>query len=629
MRIVLQSHHNQKSGYILIIMLLTVTYALWIFIGLMSWSMTSSRQTIRNNEYVNSLGAAEAATETILARMMSDFYAQSLTNQSAYYYILPPATNWPVAYKFSSTNGLNSSAVTIGELPPTAVPLDSQYGGLYGFAQKCIITATATPTNQIYNVPASLTQIFQVASIPVFQFAIFYNIDLEIDPGAGMTVNGPVFSNAGLWSGNGNITYNSTVRAVNNADTSAQDPFCNPGKSDTGTPAGNFLVADQPKSGAHPLNMPIGTNNDPAVIQSLLAIPPSGYAMGTDAAYSTNGQMYLANGADLVVSNSVSGTNVGAALLKGTNFTVYVQNSLFSPHMRQVTNDFYLLKTGGSTNWIRSTNGAVNSPTNIQYAGYSFLTNVAFYDYREGKTVQAVQINVSNFIIWRTNVAVNGGSNYNTMKISAVSKGLNSIYVYNSVSNKTGQLPAVRMINGQRLPSDGLTVATPFPMYVKGDYNIQTTGVGSSAATTNTAYTYPAALMADAITILSDGWKDSSYISSTSVSSRTPVVTTINAAALEGIVPSSGGNYSGGVENFLRLLENWNNIKLWYNGSIVVMFPSQYATSRWVTPGTGTGNYYQAPLRQWGFDTNFNSQPKLPPLTPQTKAVIRSSWSSN
>ena len=54
------------------------------------------------------------------------------------------------------------------------------------------------------------------------------------------------------------------------------------------------------------------------------------------------------------------------------------------------------------------------------------------------------------------------------------------------------------------------------------------------------------------------------------------------------------------------------------------MFPSQYATNYWQQ----TGNYYNAPNRNWAFDTNFVQQAELPPLTPQAKGVIRASWSA-
>jgi hypothetical protein len=80
--------------------------------------------------------------------------------------------------------------------------------------------------------------------------------------------------------------------------------------------------------------------------------------------------------------------------------------------------------------------------------------------------------------------------------------------------------------------------------------------------------------------------------------------------------------YSGGVENFFRLLETWGTF--YWNGSIIVMFPSQYATNSFVN----TGNYYVAPTRHWAFDTNFTAQGGLPPLTPQSKGVIRANWNA-
>jgi hypothetical protein len=109
---------------------------------------------------------------------------------------------------------------------------------------------------------------------------------------------------------------------------------------------------------------------------------------------------------------------------------------------------------------------------------------------------------------------------------------------------------------------------------------------------------------------LSASWIDS-YNEATPLSSRVPAITTINAATLQGVVPSNGSCYSGGVENFLRLLENWGGT-LTYNGSIVVMFPSQYATNQWQP----TGIYYNALIRNRGFDNNFTDPAKLPPLTP-------------
>ncbi len=53
-----------------------------------------------------------------------------------------------------------------------------------------------------------------------------------------------------------------------------------------------------------------------------------------------------------------------------------------------------------------------------------------------------------------------------------------------------------------------------------------------------------------------------------------------------------------------------------------MLFYSQWATNHW----RPTGNYYNAPNRNWAFDMNFKSMSKLPPLTPAIKAMIRGRW---
>jgi hypothetical protein len=280
--------------------------------------------------------------------------------------------------------------------------------------------------------------------------------------------------------------------------------------------------------------------------------------------------------------------------------------------------DITNITTSSSTNL----SGAVTT-TYATNTYYSFATNVTFYDYRESKTVQAVQLDVGKLNTWLTTST--SGQSFNSKNNSGItSKGhlIDGVYIYNSVPSTGSQLPSVRLVDGQQLPAGGLSVATPFPVYVMGNYNTTTNGTRYSTTLGDTTNTHPAAIMGDAVTILSTNWSDS-YTASTTLNSRNlPVSTTINAACLEGIVPSNGTQYSGGVENFLRLLENWGNVTLNYNGSIVVLFQSQYATGFW------NGNYYGVPTRRWGFDSNFNSQNGLPPMTPQVRAIVRKNWAA-
>jgi hypothetical protein len=645
MKIISKPGRGSEGGFALTITIIFLAVSLLIFGSMMYWISSNARVTIRNNQYNMSSEAAEAAVETVLANMDRDFLYQSVNSASYYSTLNIPMTNWPVQYVFSDTNG-NTGKISVWIGPPATntVPLNSQFSGLYGLAQECLITAKATPTAQSgvtpISVPATVSERLQFASIPLFQFAIFYNINLEIAPGQTMPIYGPVFCNASIWSGTANVTYSSTVAAAGTNNTGTIDPFLT-SYTQGGTPAANFTYP--PTSQNNALVMPIGTNNDPSSVRAIVELPPTAYANGTAAAYTTNGLLYFCNGADLIISNSPTGTNTASPT--GTNLFVFFQDASAAQHLTPLRPDFYKLKTGGSTNYV-STNLAAGyySSSNVLYAGYTFLTNALFYDWREGlssgkpKAVQAVQIDISQFNIWQTNTATNGGAFYNNKNKTDEGHDLDSMYVYNAVAtNSSGTLPAVRVVNGAQLPNPyndtyGFTVATPFPVYIKGDYNVQWDATHQSLGTNSTAYTRPAAFMADSITILSGGWSDAT----TNRNPNSATDTTVNAAMLEGIepsdssvnttaVPSSGGGgtytgYSGGVENFLRLLEDWGSQTLTYNGSICVMYPSVYATNHW------NANYYGIPTRHWAFDTNFRQQSGLPPLTPQSKGIIRGQW---
>ena len=656
MQISFKPSRQNKLAYALLLVLFSLGCMLLVFASVMYWMSSNSKVTARNNQFNMSEAAAEAAAEKVLSQMNYDYVMQSLSNSDTYYstQFLPgltnEQTNWPIHYVYSDTNGVqNQISVQRGPWSTNTVPLTSQFTNLYGLKQDCTITATAMPIGQDYNVPATVCEAIQFASIPLFQFAVFYNMDLEIDPGATMIIVGAVWSNGGIWSGTPNVSYTASVGAVGQVNLTGTDPFC-AGKTDGGTPLANF--AYPPTSGNDRITMPIGTNNDPAAVAALIGIPPAPYTMNTANAYTTNGMIYFANGADLYLTNFGYGIN-NNSMPKGTNMILYYQDVVQGPgnYQTPLAYDFYIIAiTNGpgtnhyfiytnfvSTN-ILGTSTNLTHVTNIYYAGFSWLTNVFFGDWREGwnsgsaKTVQAVQIDIAKFNNWLTNDTTlsNGCRYYNNLcsQTDHKSHPIDSIYIYNGVPLTGTVLPGVRVKNGGMLPTQtapkGFTIATAMPLYVWGDYNATNTS-GSSLGKNSTTYTWPAGLIGDAITILSDGWSDSTH-----TPLPPPTTTTINAAMVEGIVRSTNASpvtpgYSGGLENFLRLLENWSgSIPLWYNGSIVVMFPSQIATNYQIP----TGNYYNAPKRNWGFDTNFSQQVGLPPLTPQAKGVIRTNWNA-
>jgi hypothetical protein len=618
MRISPEQSRSSRKGYALLVVLVFLGVIALTLAGVMSWTASSSELTAKNNQFLASEGAAESADELVVATMTRDYLNQSLNPVSAYTFLVPTNTpSWPVAYSFSDAAGnLNRTTVAFAANTSVLEPLTSQFSKLQGYIQPVTITSTAMSSGRPFNVPATVTENIEFDTIPIFQFAIFYNLNMEISPGSGMTIQGPVFCNASIWAHNSTLTFDSSVDAVGSLSMAATDPFSKNYTSGGGLPT--FLVA--PETNQLSLTMPItGTNNSAASVQNILNLPAGALAAPNANYLQASNQSYIFNEANLIVSNSSAGVNGNSYY--GSDITIYYENSNVINYLRLITNDVVSIDTSVTPN--------------VTNYFYSFATNVTFYDYREKSTVQALQIDVAKFNSWLTNTASTGGKSWNILNTSStfsLGHDIDSIYVINKAPHTTTQLAAVRVVNGKQLfSSAGLTVATPQPLYVLGDYNVQTPS-GSSAGTANTTFTYPAALMGDAITILSSTWQDS-WNAGTSYFSRNANITdTVNAACLEGIVqtvPTISGNYSGGVENYLRFLENWNNghTPLYYNGSIIAMFSSQYATNFWQNPG----NYYYEPTRDWSFDTNFKSANKLPPLTPSVKVMLRTpgGWSAN
>src|ERR1035437_7671770 len=374
------------KGYALTITLIFLAVVLTIFASILNWTSSNAKVTLRNNQYNMSQAAAEAAVERVIGQMDRDFINLSILNSSNYS-SLPAGidlSTWPVQYAFSGTNGVaNQITVNIGPPATNTIALNSQYSGLYALAQSIDVIATATPIGQPQNVPATVHESLQLALVPLYQFAIFYNVNLEIAPGAPMIISGPVFCNQSIWEGANNATFSSTVTAVGTNCSLKLDPFAsNYGPQ---TPPSVFSMAGQPVDHANALVMPIGTNNNPATILGLLNLPPHPYFWGDAQTYSSNGMVYPANGADLVITNFASGTNDAILPPTGTNTIIYFQDS----SLAQIPFDFYILKkpavTGLYTNYVSPNLYDTNRCyTNVQFAGYSFVTNVAFPDWREG-----------------------------------------------------------------------------------------------------------------------------------------------------------------------------------------------------------------------------------------------------
>lgn len=199
------------------------------------------------------------------------------------------------------------------------------------------------------------------------------------------------------------------------------------------------------------------------------------------------------------------------------------------------------------------------------------------------------------------------------------------------VDGSLGNVPLI--MAGTNAGTGGFTVASENPVYIVGDYNSNSSDTAWNSTPTDTTGHSAAAVIADAVTLLSDNWWTASsgdlgtFNTPTSYGSRVATTSYYRLAIAGGKninfpQPTWAGvgqdfGTDGGAHNFLRYIENWGGQTLNYKGSLVSMYYSTY----------GTGIFkccnivYSPPTRNYSFDSDFTVPQGLPPGTPLFRDV--------
>ena len=440
------------------------------------------------------------------------------------------------------------------------------FKGLKGVTRSIEISANVA-SKDYPNLKVSLRQQVEAQLIPIFQFAIFYNNDLEIQPGPEMTVIGPVHSNKNIYLGAGkSLDFDATVTSAGNIYHSRKDGSASGGgavriKDSTGNYQemnngdGTWLDSEhddwvsesqnrwdsQVKSSPHQvgsLRLPIPNSDEPrAVIERPSPGDPEDLAK---AKYHNRAGLKIVDGS--VTNNS--------GLMVNLDYT--------DP----------------------------NDPSKT----LNPVSKKQIYNHREGTTISITEIDVAK-LVESGKFPENG-----------------ILYVSDQRNDMIQEIEqdAVRLVNGSELPERGLTVVTDRALYIQGDYN--------------TINKKPASVLCDAINILSNTWDDAN--SSKTLSDRKAKATQINAAVIAGNTETELKQYNGGVENFPRFLEDWSGVPLTYSGSLVAMWESQIATGKWFYGDP----YYTAPIRNWSYDTDLADPAKAPPGSPSVTTIEEVCW---
>jgi hypothetical protein len=268
----------------------------------------------------------------------------------------------------------------------------------------------------------------------------------------------------------------------------------------------------------------------------------------------------------------------------------------------------------------------------------------------------------------------------NTFTVGRANRVTGARHVLKLVDGSLGNLPTMPPGNATNncaqtaanpTACGGFTVASENPVYVLGNYNSNCPASGGGAPCTpgnanydptwtNSAASEPvhsaAAIIADAVTMLSNNWQDSGTSSSTSAGSLVNPInpggqavpaTTPNRIAVTSyyrVAIAAGKNIAflntsqnpefsygmdGGIHNFLRFLEDWGGTaaqqQLYYKGSVVSLYWSTYATG----PFKCCNLVYNPPDRQYTFDSLFSVPQNLPPGTPMFRNVDNLSYRQN
>jgi len=601
---------NSGSTIIAVIALLTVLSAFVIaalaYTGTVSYNVMASntlRQATETGDgaidYMFAYWRELCKEQPNIARPTSDFSAIPLPTQSMFPMIrgfaastgANPGSGAPYTianYKVQATDP-QGNIVTGSTTPTAGIGMQSGNASIYYLGS--VDVALPAFAGRMINV--HLRRVFQKQIESPWQYAIFYNDLLEVNPGAPMTIAGWVHTNNNLYTGYADLTFGSKVDYVNDWGNAQWAP----GDADHSsiTPASPSWPTNLPPArgdaqlpfGLDPSQVFTNTNANNTGYIELIQPPTSGVPdpIATQRYYNQADIRILIGAGGAVTMTDNAGNTVSSSSKSGTT-----DAALYSVF-----------------------NSAITTGQSIQ-------------DDREAATMNITTLDVSKV----TAALSSGGA-----LAGAGLKGI--VYVADTTGSSTVKT-GIRLKNGASMPASGLTVVSSNPVYIQGDYNTgrvvngSGTVISETPANTNnngngnnvvSGYTErPCAVLADAINVLSNSWQDSN--STAALGSRNASPTTVNAALVTGIVPTGSGgsganSYSGGAENFPRFLENWSGQTFTYYGSMVELYKSQQSIGYW-----GNSNVYNPPNRNWHFDTLFYTQP--PPGSFTVVTYLKQRW---
>jgi hypothetical protein len=680
----LQRRHKSEDGYILVIVMAMVVALGTMLITAAITSKVDSNNTRASSNSATGFYAAEAGLNLRAKAIRTTFNGYnrpagtSPTDWIACRPVDPVGTVGDGEFNCRTNTFQGQPVATfVAEDPtnPTSITINRNelFGGLN--AQEYRYDVNSVAFDKENQPTASLQMRFKSRLVPLFQFAAFYDKDLEILPGPDMTLSGPVHTNGDLYlNADNTLTINGQISTVgnlyrrrkNNTDCGGTvNASSSSSTSATATMACSGQITDVTAWNSQiRLNIP---RVDVPPVETFSAVAGNTYWDKADLRLvlkldNTTGnpnsiEVWNFTGVDSSRTNLLNSCSGGSSDVSTTLTSAVTNSSSTTISVNSTTGfsvgDFISVGSDFDSNVIASIDTSSKTLTLERQLGSTassgdavrkiiVSTSDTMYNFREGKAIRMLNVDVRSLLdcAKRNSLlddskllddSTEGGLVWH-LTVNGPNSGVN-IPGGDTVGNNYG----VRLYNGARLDSTisgaptvrGLTVVSDQAIYVRGDYNCVWNTTSSACDNKK-----PAAIMSDSLNVLSNNWNMNDF-ASCNVTAATPAnggcakatypaptasETRVNAAFLagtdstggvEGVAGQDRNIYNGGLENYPRFHENWSGFTLRYRGSFVSLNQPLRVNGRW------DDQNYSPPSRDWNYDTDFNNAANLPPISPR------------
>ncbi|MCI0484307.1 MAG: PilX N-terminal domain-containing pilus assembly protein [candidate division NC10 bacterium] len=569
---------REQRGIVLVIAMLVMAILSILGLAFLMTAQTEDAIATNYRNHTAAFYAAEAGVESGIVSLRGLLGGNPIPTDAQLTAIVPAALTDP-GYTFNAFQVRRVRTVAPYSYQTTLTT--GAYAGLMAWTTDYEVTATVTGPR---GSQARVTQKIQHVGIPLFQFIGFYGrgVDLELAPGPAMTLNGRVHANSNLYLKAG------TELKIDSYVTTTGDIY----RYVKGYGMGDRGVSPQIKDA-------MGNYQ----------------TLNFDHEYNYNFANTWSESDWKSAALSAFGDRVQDSAMGVQEILPPIPDALYDP--KNADKSSHLMIEKGSAGDSQALKDAklyykadliiegtkaydqAGNEVKIDHCedskGKKAVRKEKFYDAREKNDMEVSQLDIA--ALTACGVMPKNGILYVSAK-----------------EWKPKKDEGVRLVNGAELPKQGLTVVSENPVYIQGDYN--------------TVNKVPAAVLGDAITVLSNSWEKNGYDKKGKdvTSSRKAAATTVNAAFATGPSHESVMDKSNGqMNNLIRFLEHWTDVDFTYNGSLVALWHSQNATEWFRCCGDGGDLYYTPPNRIWSYETLFNT--KQPPGAPMGIIYIRGQWS--